>query len=89
MGDFAKWKTKYETNIDFVDQQHKPCWDNEQASCQSDGLQRRRRASFRIAQRKSVNYVGEHFASEEKWMLETGYPEYERQKGEHQKFISS
>ncbi len=84
---FVTWCSKYETGVDIVDEQHKSLVRliNEF----HDGLKNRqddRTEVFEHAAHQAVAYVRNHFATEEQWMRETGFPGYERQRLKHAEF---
>ncbi len=79
------WEDKYSVNVDEVDGQHQEIFRlvNElDASLAED------RAVISEKLNALVNYVVEHFATEEKFMLETGYPDYEAHKKMHDDLVA-
>lgn len=87
---YIEWQSKYEVGVDFIDAQHRGLVRviNELHA----GLQDRfgdRSAAFERAAHQAVEYVKSHFAAEEKWMRETGYDGYERQRAAHAHFIKT
>jgi len=84
---FVSWSSKYDTGFAHIDEQHKLLVRviNEFY----DGLQNRqadRAVVFKRAAHQAVEYVKNHFAAEEKWMRDTGFPGYQKHCAEHALF---
>jgi len=90
MSDFFVWEKRYETGIELIDSQHKKL-----VAIINDlhyGLHSRfkdKSEAFAKAAKEAVRYVQTHFYDEEEWMEKTAYPDIERQKEQHRKFISA
>lgn len=88
MQNFVEWMTKYETGIDFIDEQHKiliKIINDLYSGLQNCSLDKSE--VFRKAASQAVDYVKKHFSQEEEWMLANDYPKYKYQKSEHDRFI--
>ena len=86
--EFVKWNNSYSMGIKLIDDQHKELLDivndlfNHSTGNETDEL-----AYFKEVIGKAVNYTKVHFATEEKIMLATKFPEYNEHKKAHEEFI--
>ena len=86
-----KWKESFALGIDKVDQQHKEIFDKT-----NELIKLRKEKADRAKQYEQVgkvldfliDYVKSHFESEEKIQQKYNYPNYEKHKKIHQKFIA-
>jgi hemerythrin len=86
--DFIEWDDRYLVNIPLMDEQHKELIrltnDLYQGCLMGDEAAR----SYFIETIKSVvDYVGNHFSTEEKIMGNVNYPEFEAHKNQHEEFV--
>ena len=74
--------------IKLIDDQHKELLNlvNEFLS-HSSGNEADEQVYFKSVIDHAVNYIKTHFATEEKIMLATKFPEYDEHKKEHEKFV--
>jgi len=86
--DFVSWSNKFASGIKLIDDQHKGLVDlvNEMFK-HVTGNAVQERNYFNIVIQEAVNYVKVHFATEEKMMIATKFPEYQEHKKEHESFI--
>jgi hemerythrin len=86
--DFIKWDDRYLVNIPLIDGQHREFirLTNElyQSCLLGDDAAR---IYFMKAIKSVVNYVGEHFSTEEKILESVNYPEFEIHKNRHEEFV--
>ena len=90
MDEFFVWEKRYETGVEFIDRQHKKLVSI--INTLHSGLHSRykdKSEEFAKAARDAVDYVRTHFHDEEQWMVDISYPEIERQKEQHRKFIAA
>ncbi|MDR2964689.1 MAG: bacteriohemerythrin [Treponema sp.] len=82
------WSNRYSMGIKLIDDQHKGLLDfvNELFN-NSTGDEEAEREYFNKVMAKAVDYVKVHFATEERYMLGTGFPDYFAHKKTHQQFI--
>jgi hemerythrin-like metal-binding protein len=83
-----RWTDKYSLGVEKVDRQHQHMFEIvnklvERSAASSDS----KLALETLTE--MVNYAKEHFADEEKMMLEHGYPEIEPHKKQHAYFIDT
>ncbi|MDR9402468.1 MAG: bacteriohemerythrin [Halothece sp. Uz-M2-17] len=78
----AFWRTEYQTGFDHVDQQHQHLFDiiNRLHEAMSSG---HGKGIIKETLDEMVDYTVEHFANEEKLMLEYDYPNYKEHKKIH------
>jgi len=83
---YIVWEDKYSVNIKELDEQHKKLLDmiNELHSSMEVGQGRDVMASITNS---LVNYISTHFNTEEKYMVEFSYPDYEKHKEIHRNFV--
>ena len=84
----VEWDSKYSVGIPLIDEQHQGLVamanDLFSACLQGDEAAR---AYFRKTLSKVVDYVKNHFATEEAIMVKIKYPEYPAHKKQHEDFI--
>ncbi len=80
------WQDDYSVFVEEIDEQHKKLIDliNIMHQAMKDG-KGREFVSQTISE--LIDYTGYHFSTEEKYMKQFNYPEYEQHKGEHEKFV--
>lgn len=80
----AFWRSEYETGFSQVDEQHQHLFDiiNRLHEAMSQG---QGRDVIKETLEEMIDYTVEHFAMEEKLMLETNYPLYQEHKKIHDK----
>jgi len=93
---FFEWDKSYTVNVAEIDQQHKQIielvnhvYDAMQQSKNRDTIES---AIDELDTQASVidemvDYTRYHFSTEEDYMLQYGYPGYDRQKEEHEQFV--
>jgi hemerythrin len=81
------WSNSYSVGIKVIDDQHKGLLDfvNDVFN-HSSGNEKQERAYFQEVIHQAVQYVKEHFATEEKYMLTANYPGYAEHKKAHDEF---
>jgi len=86
---FVEWEDKYKIGIKEVDEQHMGLVKiiNDLYDGLSSGRVDRT-TTFKSAAKKVVEYVKNHFTTEEKYMIQYGYSELENQKKRHKEFIN-
>jgi hemerythrin len=84
---YVTWSNSYSIGIKIIDDQHKGLLDfvNDLFS-HSTGNERDELAYFREVIQQAVQYVKNHFQTEEKLMITTNYPGYAEHKKAHDKF---
>ncbi len=91
--EYIVWEKRFEIGIPVIDAQHKKLVD----MCNDlyQGLLRHKTnsitsidAPLKKTLHAAVDYVKEHFAAEEKLMLQVGYPKFEAHKKRHEVFIA-
>lgn len=78
------WADKYSVNVNEVDGQHQEIF--RLVNVLDDSLSQDR-AVIEEKLNALVGYVVDHFATEEKYMQETNYPEYEAHKQKHDDLV--
>lgn len=84
----VEWEERYSVGIAAIDEQHRGliklanelfagCVQGEDAA----------KAYFASAVKKAVDYVKEHFATEEGLLRQAGYPDYASHKKQHEDFV--
>jgi hemerythrin len=83
----VEWSDSYSMGIKLIDDQHKGLLDfvNDLFN-HSTGNEREERAYFKEVIHQAVQYIKEHFATEEKIMLATKFPGYAEHKKAHDEF---
>lgn len=84
---FIEWDNKYSIGIEKIDNQHKKLIDFANRlyeGCKSGKVQAEE--AFKSTIKDTVDYVKEHFSTEEGLMLKYEYPDYHLHKAEHNKF---
>jgi len=83
----VKWHDSYSMGIKTIDDQHKGLLDfvNDIFN-HATGDEREERLWFKDVIQQAVQYVKEHFADEEKYMLATKFPGYTEHKKAHDEF---
>ena len=87
--DLVSWDKRYAVGITIVDKQHRKLFGitNElYRAIHSSTDQKGMEASFIKSVHETVEYVKEHFATEEELMRATAYPGYATHKAEHEDF---
>ena len=83
----VEWLEAYSVGSELVDNQHKGLVEMTNAlfmGCERrDGM-----LSFMRTIQKAVNYAKTHFATEERFMQKTNYPDYAAHKAEHESFVA-
>ncbi len=80
-----KWNDKYNTGISIIDEGHKKLIDIINKAVAASQHKDNSREIIGIL-REMSDFAQIHFAAEETYMLECGYPDYEQHKKEHQNF---
>jgi hemerythrin len=83
----VEWSDSYSMGIKLIDDQHKGLLDfvNDLFN-HSTGNERDEMAYFKKVIHQAVQYIKEHFATEEKMMLATKFPGYTEHKRTHDEF---
>jgi hemerythrin len=86
-GEHVTWSDTYSMGIKIIDEQHKGLLNfvNELFS-HSSGKEEEERRWFRKAIHEAVEYVKNHFSTEEKYMIATQFPGYAAHKKIHDEF---
>jgi len=86
-GDRVEWQDSYSMGIKVIDDQHKALLDfvNDIFN-HATGNEREERLWFKDVIQQAVYYVKEHFATEEKYMIATRFPDYALHKKAHDEF---
>jgi hemerythrin len=83
------WNGSFLVNFEIIDNQHKGLIDIINDLIQGcDKSKAIRDIVFIKTLRKAVEYTQLHFSTEEKYLLQVNYPEFDAQKKEHDAFIS-
>ena len=80
-----KWNDKYSVGISKIDEEHKKLIDIINKAVAASRHKDNSREIIGIL-REMSDFAQTHFAAEEAYMLECGYPDYEQHKKEHQNF---
>ncbi len=80
-----KWDDKYNTGISIIDEEHKILIGIINKAVAASRHKDNSREIIGIL-REMSDFAQTHFAAEETYMLECGYPDYEQHKKEHQNF---
>jgi len=85
--DHVTWHDSYSMGIKLIDDQHKGLLDfvNDIFN-HATGDEREERLWFKDVIQQAVQYVKEHFATEEKYMIATKFPGYAEHKKSHDAF---
>jgi hemerythrin len=81
-----KWSDKYSTGISIIDEEHKKLIEIINKAITASRHKDNPREIIGIL-REMSDFAQTHFATEETYMLEFGYPDYEHHKKEHQDFL--
>ena len=86
--EFVTWQSKYSSGIKLIDDQHKGLVNlvNEMFN-HVTGNDVKERDYFNKVIQEAVKYVKIHFATEEKIMIATKFPDYVGHKKEHDSFV--
>jgi hemerythrin len=87
MSTFVEWSNKYSIGVSFIDNQHKKLLEFTNTlyeGCKSGKVEAE--DAFKATIKSAVEYVKEHFSTEEGYMQKYGYPDYIIHKAEHNKF---
>ena len=82
-----KWKKRYEVGVDIIDSRHKEIFDRSHQlleACQNQ----RGEDEIEKALKFLADYIKDHFAEEEEVQQKYDYPDYERHKKLHEKFVA-
>ncbi len=79
------WDEKYSVNIEVIDEQHKKIIEVLGNLFEEMGKKKSREVLKAILD-QMIWYAGEHFATEEIFMKQYGFPGYEEHKKEHEAF---
>jgi hemerythrin len=88
INDLLKWKKEYSVGIDEIDNQHKHLMEmikNLLKICMVDS--NTKLDAFSELASTAIKCFIEHFATEEKLMLERDYPKYDEHKARHDKLL--
>ena len=88
INDFLQWKDEYSVGIEKVDNQHKELMEMIKSLlkiCMVDS--KTKLESFSKLAAKAIERFVEHFGTEEKLMVESGYPKYDEHKARHDKLL--
>jgi len=88
INDFLQWKNEYSVGIDEIDNQHKNLMElikNLLKICMVES--KTKYESFSELASAAIVLFTEHFATEEKLMLERNYPKYGEHKARHDKLL--
>jgi hemerythrin len=83
------WEDKYLVHCELIDEQHKGLVDmtNELLrGCKAENG--KADVIFIKTVRKAAEYAQTHFSTEEKYMLQVNYPDFEAHKKEHESFVA-
>jgi hemerythrin len=85
--EYVTWSNSYSMGIKLIDDQHKGLLDfvNELFN-HATGNEADERVYFKIVIHQAVQYVKDHFQSEEKLMIATKFPGYSEHKKAHDQF---
>jgi hemerythrin-like metal-binding protein len=84
---FIDWDDKYQTGVDWIDEQHKQLFRLTNTLHSSSLTPDAIRESFTQAMHAAVNYVKSHFAYEEEMLRAVGYPDFTAHRREHVEFM--
>ena len=86
-GNHVNWSDSYSMGIKLIDDQHKGLLDfvNE-LFAHATGNEEEERAWFKEVIQQAVQYIKEHFTTEEKFMIATKFPGYAEHKKTHDEF---
>jgi len=86
---FAEWKDDYKIGIPEVDEQHKSMVKliNDLHAGLSLNSKENKTVTFKSAVKEAIEYVKNHFNTEEKYMSEYQYPGLQEQQKMHKQFI--
>ena len=83
----VEWQEAYSVGSTLIDNQHKGLV--EMTNMLFQGCERHDEVlSFMSTIQKAVNYAKTHFATEEKFMQKTNYPDYAVHKAQHESFVA-
>ena len=83
---FIEWDKKYSVNVREIDKQHKQI-----ISILNDIKDLHKKEKPRDIEKiitKLINYIEHHFSTEEKYLIKHKYPDFQKHKLEHDKFIA-
>jgi hemerythrin len=85
--EYVAWSNSYSVGIKVIDDQHKGLLEfvNDVFN-HASGDAKQERAYFSEVIQQAVQYVKEHFATEEKYMISAKYPGYAEHKKAHDQF---
>ncbi|MBC8552081.1 MAG: hemerythrin family protein [Candidatus Brocadiales bacterium] len=81
-----KWNDKYSAGISIIDEEHKKLIEIINKAITASRHKDNSTEIMGIL-REMSDFAQTHFATEETYMLECGYPDYEHHKKEHQDFL--
>jgi hemerythrin len=85
---FVQWDTAFSVGVPVIDGQHRELVRMTNVLFESYEQHEAMAAYFMRAIQSATNYAKVHFATEEKYMLLVGYPDYEVHKKEHEEFVA-
>ncbi len=84
----VEWKDRYAVGIQLIDDQHKSLIEVTNELFRGCVLgQTEAQAYFSVAIKKAVEYIKNHFTTEEQMMVKADYPGYAEHKKLHEEFI--
>jgi hemerythrin len=86
--EYIRWKEDLSVDNEFIDGQHKELFRYINAFYESIAAQANKSAVTQVI-KDLENYTKVHFTAEEAMMQRAGYPELDRHKLEHKKFIDT
>jgi len=82
------WSDRYSMGIKVIDDQHKGLLDFvNNLFNHATGNEEEERAFFKEVIQQAVQYIKEHFSTEEKYMVATKFPGYAEHKKTHDEFV--
>jgi hemerythrin len=84
---FVQWDDAFSVGVPVIDGQHKELVRMTNVLLEGCEQGRTTIVYFMRTIQAAVNYAKIHFATEEKYMLQVDYPEYEDHKREHEGFV--
>ncbi|MDP4145138.1 MAG: bacteriohemerythrin [Bacillota bacterium] len=84
-----KWKSEYETGVEFIDEQHKKLFEigNRLFELLNNNFYTDKYDKIIAIIEELKNYTAFHFAAEEEYLIKTGYKGFFAHKVEHDDFI--
>lgn len=86
--DYVTWSNRYSVGIQVIDDQHKELLNLvNDLYHHSNGNEAEERDYFKKVIHQTINYVKEHFSTEEKLLIAARFPGYEAHKKAHDAFV--